>query len=74
MAKTTYDNLTDCLRDLVNEDPTSFKQLGDQTDVKRQGLMKFAKGEQGLQLWAADRLMRHYGLTVKVPAKRKGVK
>lgn len=71
MTKRTYNNLTDALRDLVNEDPMSFKKLGDATDVKRQGLMKFAAGKQGLQLWAADRLMRHYGLTVNVPAKRR---
>ncbi|MEZ6070536.1 MAG: hypothetical protein R3C10_09745 [Pirellulales bacterium] len=70
-TKQTYNSMAEALRACIRNDATSFKQLGIQTGVTRQSLMKFARGEQGLQLTAADKVAAHYGVTVHVPVTRK---
>ena len=71
MSKKQYTSMADALRDCINEDPTSFKKLGNLTGVTRQSLMKFARGEQGLQLTAADKVAAHYGVVIVTRAQRR---
>ena len=61
---TTYDTLTEALRDAINESELSFATLERETGVLRQSLMPFAKGEQSLRLDVADRLMRFFELEI----------
>ena len=46
----------------------SFQAVERATGVKRQSLMKFARGEQSLRLDMADRLAHHFG----IECRRKG--
>ena len=72
MSERDFKNMTEALRHCINEDETSFVQLGKQTGILRQTLVRFAGGEQSIHLRAADVLSEHYGLRVMQPAKRKG--
>ena len=60
----TYETLTEALRDAINESELSFKALGRETGVLRQGLMKFARSEQTLRLDQADKLTKYFGLEI----------
>lgn len=55
-------NLTETLRAAVNESPLSFQALERETGVKRQVLMKFARGESGMRLETADKLAAYFEL------------
>ena len=56
--------MTDELRRAIGECGESFKALEERTGVKRQSLMKFARGEQSLRLDMADKLATYFGITV----------
>lgn len=53
--------LTQLLRDALVE-AESFRAVEMATGVKRQSLMKFARGEQSLRLDIADKLADHFGI------------
>lgn len=56
--------LTSVIRRAIRDGGVSFKGLEEQTGVKRQSLMKFARGEQSLRLDIADKLAVYFGLTL----------
>lgn len=62
--------ITELLREALAE-ADSFLGVEQATGVKRQSLMKFARGEQSLRLDMADRLAAHFGLEFR-RIKRKG--
>jgi transcriptional regulator with XRE-family HTH domain len=55
---------TRVLRRAIAESGLSFAELERRSGVKRQSLMKFAKGEQSLRLDMADKLMNCLGLEI----------
>jgi len=57
--------ITETLRSAIAGSHLSFKALERETGVKRQSLMKFARGEQSLRLDIADRLADYFGIEVK---------
>jgi len=61
--------MTTALRQALDDSELSFHELERQTEIKRQSLMKFARGEQSLRLDIADKLAAYFGLEV---TKRKG--
>ena len=66
--------MTDLLRTAI-AGAESFRAIETATGVKRQSLMKFARGEQSLRLDLADRLAQHFGIEVRLRARhdqRKG--
>ncbi|QDS98140.1 hypothetical protein [Adhaeretor mobilis] len=66
----TNEPITEALRDAVNNCELSFQALEKETGVLRQSLMKFARGETGLLLSAADKLAAYFELELQ-PRKRK---
>lgn len=56
--------MTEVLRHAILESK-SFRAVERATGVKRQSLMKFARGEQSLRLDMADRLAAYFGVEVK---------
>ena len=60
-AKATA-SITDTLRRAIADCGLSFIELERRTGVKRQSLMKFARGEQSLRLDKADALAAYFGL------------
>ena len=58
---------TDALRRAIVESGMTFRELERRSGVKRQSLMKFARGQQSLRFDMADKLMDCLGLVV-VPA------
>ena len=65
------DTITETLRQTIAESGMSFKGLETATGVKRQSLMKFARGEQSLRLDIADKLAEYFGLELQQTKKRK---
>ena len=63
--------MTETLRRTITESGMSFKGLETATGVKRQSLMKFARGEQSLRLDIADKLAAYFGLELQPTKKRK---
>ena len=63
-------SMTDALRQAIAESDMSFREIERETGLKRQSLMKFARGEQSLRLNLADRLASFFGLDI-VPRKGK---
>lgn len=62
--------MTAALRQAIAESNANFHELERQTGVKRQSLMKFARGEQSLRLDIADKLATYFGIeTVRRKAK-----
>jgi len=61
--------MTAALRQALSASEANFHELERRTGVKRQSLMKFARGQQSLRLDMADRLASYFGLEV---TKRKG--
>lgn len=59
-----YRSMTEALRQTILESEVNFRELERETGVKRQSLMKFARGEQSLRLDMADRLAKYFGLEV----------
>ncbi len=55
---------TAALRQAIAESGLSFRELESRTGVKRQSMMKFARGEQSLRLDMADKLPECLGLEV----------
>jgi plasmid maintenance system antidote protein VapI len=62
---------TVALRQAIAECGFSFVELERRTGVKRQSMMKFARGEQSLRLDMADRLLACLGLEVVTRRKAK---
>jgi len=58
----TRASMTDVLRQAIAGSEMSFKALERATGVKRQSLMKFARGEQSLRLDLADKLAAYFGI------------
>jgi plasmid maintenance system antidote protein VapI len=56
--------MTDLLRQAIADSGETFVGLEKATGVKRQSLMKFARGEQSLRLDMADRLAAYLGRVV----------
>ena len=72
MAKrtsTSTSTMTTALRQAIADSDLSFHELQRLTGIKRQSLMKFARGEQSLRLDLADELAKFFGFEV---VKRKG--
>ena len=59
-----YDTMTDAICEAIAESDLSFKQLGQQTGVARQSLMRFAAGEQTIRLDSADTLAEYFGIQI----------
>ena len=57
--------ITDVLRREIADSELSFMALEEATGLKRQSMMKFARGEQSLRLDMADRLASFFGLELK---------
>ena len=57
-----YDTLTKVLREAIDDCELSFAELGRESGLKRQSLMKFASGEQSLRLDMADTLAEYFGI------------
>lgn len=55
---------TSALRQAIAESGLSFIELERRTGVKRQSMMKFARGAQSLRLDMADKLLECLGLEV----------
>ncbi len=64
-----YGSITEALRQAILDSEVNFRELERETRVKRQSLMKFARGEQSLRLDMADKLAEFFGIEV---VKRKG--
>ncbi len=66
MARRTHSRptMTSLLRQALQR-CESFKAVERATGVKRQSLMRFARGEQSLRLDMADKLAEHFGLETK---------
>jgi plasmid maintenance system antidote protein VapI len=62
MPRRNERTLTAGLRQAILQSGESFKALEAWTGVKRQSLMKFARGEQSLRLDMADKLAEHFGM------------
>ena len=58
------DSATSALRRAIAESGLSFSELERRTGLKRQSMMRFARGEQSLRLDLADRLLECLGLAV----------
>ena len=63
--------ITEALRRTLRESDPNYRELERQTGVKRQSLMKFARGEQSLRLDMADKLAAYFGFELKPAARRK---
>ena len=63
--------ITQALRKTIADTDESFHELERRTGLKRQSLMKFARGEQSLRLDMADKLAEHFGLEIHKAGKRK---
>ena len=61
--------MTKLLRQAIAQSDVSFKGLERASGVKRQSLMKFARGEQSLRLDMADRLAAYFGIESKLKGK-----
>jgi len=59
-----FNSMTTALRDEILASELSFKALERETGVKRQSLMKFARGETSLRLDIADTLAAYFGIEV----------
>ncbi len=57
---------TGALLQAISESGLPFIELERRTGVKRQSLMKFARGERTIYLDAADKLMAALGIEVKL--------
>jgi transcriptional regulator with XRE-family HTH domain len=57
--------MTDVLRKAIAESGMTYKALERETGVKRQSLMKFARGEQSLRLDMADKLAAYFSIEVR---------
>ena len=67
MAKRTSKRritMTSALRQAIDESNANYHELERQTGVKRQSLMKFARGEQSLRLDMADKLAEFFGIEI----------
>ena len=65
MKRKKRETMTDLLRQaLVKAD--SFRGVERATGVKRQSLMKFARGEQSLRLDKADALAAYFGIRCRL--------
>jgi len=62
--------MTDALRRAIAEGGIPFLGLEQGTGIKRQSLMKFARGEQSLRLDLADRLAAFFGFKVVAPKRQ----
>jgi len=78
---TSRQPITDVLRNAINASELPFQVLEKATGVLRQSLMKFARGESGINADAADKLAVFFGLELcpvkhsagkKKATKRKG--
>ena len=54
--------MTELLREAIADSGTTFLGIERETGIKRQSLMKFARGEQSLRLDIADRLAQYFGI------------
>ena len=63
--------ITDTLRQAIAESDITFLGLEEATGVKRQSLMKFARGEQSLRLDMADKLAVFFGMELQIAKKGK---
>jgi hypothetical protein len=61
--------ITDVLRDAITRSGTAYRELERVSGVKRQSLMKFARGEQTLRLDMADKLAAYFGLALRLSEK-----
>ena len=59
------DTMTTVLRQAIAESGMSFAALERETGLKRQSLMKFARGKQSLRLDLADTLAAYFQIEVK---------
>lgn len=69
-------SITEILRERLAaeiESGVSFRTIEADSEIVRQSLMRFLRGEQSLRLDMADRLAARYRLELR-PAKRKGGK
>ena len=62
---------SDLIRQCIAESGLSFIELERRTSVKRQSLMKFARGEQSLRLDIAEKLFDCLGLELVKKRKAK---
>ncbi|HUE71433.1 MAG TPA: hypothetical protein VMP01_11165 [Pirellulaceae bacterium] len=62
--------MTDVLRKTINKSGEYFLTLEQATGIKRQSLMKFARGEQSLRLDMADKLAEFFGLVLTEDSRR----
>jgi ribosome-binding protein aMBF1 (putative translation factor) len=62
---------SDLIRQSITESGLSFNELERRTGVKRQCLMKFARGEQSLRLDIAEKLFDTLGLELVKKRKAK---
>jgi len=56
--------MTEALQQAILDSELNFRELERETGVKRQSLMKFARGEQSLRLDMADRLAEFFGFDI----------
>lgn len=54
--------MTDLLREAIAKTGVSFHEIERQTGLKRQSVMKFARGEQSLRLDLAEKLAAYVGI------------
>ncbi len=59
-----FDSMTEALQQAILDSELNFRELERETGVKRQSLMKFARGEQSLRLDMADRLAEFFGFDI----------
>lgn len=75
-GKQPKDTMSAVLVRAMETSELSFLALEQATGLKRQSLMKFARGEQSLRLDMADKLAEFFGLVLKEDSRRpaKGTK
>lgn len=64
--------ITDVLKQAIAECGLSTKRLCDDTGVARPSVIRFMRGEQTLQLAAADKLAAYLGIECRQTRRRKG--
>ena len=62
--------MTETLRQAIGESGLPMLRLAKESGVERVSLIRFARGDQGLHLAAADKLAAYFGLELQ-PTSRK---
>ena len=63
--------LSELLREALANRPGSFRAVEAETGVPNPSLIRFLRGERDLKLASAEALIRHFGIRVLPPKRRR---